>query len=58
MAGDELVVGGIVDAPEAQRRPALVPLGGVIEDDIQDHLDPGVVQRRDHGLELVDLASG
>ena len=32
-----------------------VILGGVVEDDVEDHLEPGGVQRADHLLELADL---
>ena len=32
--------------------PQLVALGGVVVDDVQDHLEPAVVQARDHLLEL------
>ncbi len=33
----------------------MVALGGVVVDDVEDHLDPGLVQRPDHRLELGDL---
>src|SRR5947209_19824320 len=33
----------------------MVSLGGVVVDDVEDHLDPGAVQRLDHPLELADL---
>ena len=33
----------------------MAALGGVVVDDVEDHLDPGLVQRPDHGLELRDL---
>ncbi len=49
------VVVRVVDAAEGQRRPALVALGGVVVDDVEEHLDAGRVQRADHGLELPDL---
>ena len=48
------VIGGVVDAAVAQRRPELVALGGVVVDHVEDHLDAGVVQRADHGAEIVD----
>ncbi len=47
------VVAGIVDALEGKRRPQLVALGGMVVDDVQDHLDAGVVEARHHFLELV-----
>ena len=52
--GREPVVAGVVDPPERERRAELVPLGRVVVDDVQDHLDPGRVQRPDHHLELAD----
>ena len=50
----EAVVAGVVDAPERQRRAEMVAFGGVVVDDVEDHLDAGVVQGADHRLELVD----
>ena len=52
---DEAVVGRVVDALEAQRRPEVVALGGVVVDDVEDDLDAGGVHRLDHRLELLDL---
>ena len=49
------VVRGIVDPPEAQGRPFVVSLGGVVVHHVEDHLDPGRVQRFHHCLELVYL---
>ena len=40
---------------ERQRRAEVVPLGRVVVDDVEDHLDAGAVQRLHHRLELVDL---
>ena len=37
----EPVVGGVVDAAERQRRAERVALGGVVVDDVEDHLDAG-----------------
>ena len=42
----------------AQRRAAVVALGGVVEDDVEDDLEAGAVQGVDHRLELGDLAPG
>ena len=42
---DEPVVRGVVDALERQHRPEVVALGGVVVDDVEDHLDAGLVQR-------------
>ena len=33
----------------------MVALGGVVVDDVEDHLDAGAVERLDHPLELVHL---
>ena len=33
----------------------MVALGGVVVDDVEDHLDAGAVQRLDHALEFADL---
>ena len=57
VVGREPVVGGVVDALERERRPELVALGGVVVDDVEDHLDPGVVEVRDHLLELGEAKS-
>ena len=51
----EPVVRLVVDAAEAQRRTAVVALGGVVVDHVEDDLDARRVQRPDHGLELADL---
>ena len=54
----ETVVGAVIDAAEAQRRPHLVALGGVVIDDVENDFEPGGVQRLHHRLELVYLAGG
>jgi len=33
----------------------MVPFGGVVVNDVEDHLDPRSVQSLDHALELVEL---
>ena len=38
-----------------EHRPAVVALGGVVVDDVEDHLDPGAVERLHHPLELAHL---
>ena len=53
--GREAVVGLVVDALEAEHRPEVVALGGVVVDHVEDHLDAGAVQRLDHALELAHL---
>jgi len=50
----QVVVGAVVDAPEAQRRPQVVALGGMVVDDVQDDLDGGVVHLLDKHLEGAD----
>ena len=41
----------------AQRRSHLAALGGVVEHHVEQHLEPGRVQRGDHGPELGHLAA-
>ena len=55
LVADQAVVGGVVDAAEAQRRAQLIAFGGVVVDHVENHLDAGAVQRLHHGLELADL---
>ena len=55
VVGHEPVVGLVVDALEGQHRAEVVALGGVVVDDVEDHLDAGAVQRLDHALELAHL---
>ena len=43
---DRPVVGVVVEAPERQRRAHVVALGGVVVDDVQDHLDPAACRLR------------
>ena len=38
-----------------EHRPEVVALGGVVVDDVEDHLDAGAVQRLHHPLELAHL---
>ena len=51
----ESVVGLVVQPAVTQRRARVVALGGVVEHDVEQHLEPGGVQGVDHGLELGDL---
>ena len=55
VAGDGAVVGEVVDPLEREHRPEVVALGGVVVDDVEDHLDPRAVERLDHPLELLHL---
>ena len=49
------VVGGVVDAAERERGAEVIALGGVVVDDVEDHLDAGAVQLAHHRLELEHL---
>ena len=53
----QAVVAGIVDAPEAQRRPGTITLRGVVVNHVENDLDAGLVQFSHHGLELIALAA-
>ncbi len=45
----------VVEAAQRERRAVGAGLGGVVVDDVEDHLDAGVVEGLDHRLELRDL---
>ena len=47
----------VVEAAVAVGSAAVVPLAGVIEDDVEDHLDAGLVERSDHVAEFFPLAA-
>ncbi len=49
----EAVIGGVVDALERQRGAALVALGRMVVDDVEDDLEARVMQARDHFLEFL-----
>ena len=51
----EPVVRGVVHALERERGPEVAPLGRVVVDHVEDHLDPRAVERLDHPLELAHL---
>ena len=51
----EAVVGGVVDALERERRAEMASLCRVVVDDVEDHLDPGPMERLHHPLELAHL---
>jgi hypothetical protein len=59
---DQPVVRGIVDALERQSRAEVIALRSVVVDDVEYHLDAGLMQGPDHRLELrnllASLASG
>ena len=58
LAVHDPVVRAVVDAAHGQRRAEVVALGGVVVDDVEDHLDAGLVQVADHRLELLHLLPG
>ena len=55
VVGHQAVVGGVVDPLEGEHRTQVVALGGVVVDDIEDHLDSLLVQGLHHALELAHL---
>ena len=46
------VVAVIVEAAQGEGRAQMVGLGGVVEDEVEDHLEPRPMQPLDHGPEL------
>ena len=54
----EDVVHLVREAAEAQGGSRGIPLGRVVVDDVEDHLDAGAVQRLDEVAELIDGAEG
>ncbi len=48
----EPVVGGVVDAAQAQRGAEVAAFGRVVVDHVEDHFQPGAVQGANHGFEL------
>ena len=54
----EHVVDAVLQPLEAERGPVLVAFGRVVEHDVENDLDAGLVQGADHLLELADLAPG
>ena len=46
------IVRGVVDAAQRQRRAEMVAFRGVVVDDVEDHFEPGGVQRPHHHLEF------
>ncbi len=60
LIGIENVVSLVVDAAKREGGAIVAPLGGVVVDHVQDHLDVGAVQRFDHVAKLGEgiLAAG
>ena len=54
--GAEHVIKLVVQSAERIGPAAIVAFAGVVEDDVEDHFDPGRVKRLDHVPELADLA--
>jgi hypothetical protein len=54
----EAVVGGVVQTSVAERGAEGTCLGRVVEDYVEQDLEPGAVQGVDHCFELTDLAPG
>ena len=52
----EDVIGGVVESAEAKCRPVVVAFRSVVEDDVEDDLDAGPVQRLDHVPKFIDRA--
>ncbi len=55
VVGHQAVVRRVVDALERQHRAEVVALGGVVVDDVENHLDALLVERAHHRLELLHL---
>ena len=53
----QVVIGGVVDAAQAQGRAVLVGLCAVVVDHIEQHLQPGRVQSADHSAQLAARAA-
>src|SRR5689334_4489248 len=52
------VISVVVDSTKTESRATIITFCGVIEDHIQNYLDPRSVQSLDHVAELVDGAQG
>ena len=51
----EAVVARVVDALEGEHRSELIPFRGVVVDDVENHLDAGLVESPDHRFEFLHL---
>ena len=51
----EHIIDGVIQPPEAINRAIVTTLSGVVENDVQNHLDPSLMQGLDHLLELAYL---
>jgi hypothetical protein len=52
----ENVVRAVIQAAETQRWPTVISLGRVVEDDVEDDLDPGAMECLHHIAELIHSA--
>jgi hypothetical protein len=52
LVGQQAIVRFVVDAFERKGRTEFVALGGVIVNDVEDHLEAAVVKAGDHFLEF------
>ena len=52
------VIGRVVDAPERQGRSKVVALGGVVVDDVEQNLDPGIVESGNRGAKCIERIVG
>ena len=46
------IVGAVVEAAQAHRRPVFVAFDGVVEHDVENDFEPCLVQRAHHRLEF------
>ncbi len=55
--GPQPIVIRIVDPAKTNRRSVLVALAGVVVNDIEDHFDPGAMERLHHRFEFRDRST-
>ncbi len=54
LVGTEQVIGVVGEPAQRQRRTLCAAFGGVVVNDVEDHLDAGAVQRLDHVAEFIE----
>ena len=52
----ENIIRAVIEAAETQRWPAMVAFGGMVEDHVENDLDPGAMQCLNHVAELIHRA--
>ena len=52
------IIGCVVDASIAECRAELIAFASMIVDDIENNLDPGIVQSRDGAAKGIDAVAG